>query len=243
MSSEETAETNPESQRKYQSLAEFLKSLGFEPKNIQQYQEAFTHASFSNENRDKGKDYDRWEFLGDAVLDLVVGDLVFRQHPDWPAGRLTRLRASIVEGKNLTEVALKLGFPAYIRFSKGEIPNWVNHKHIYEDVFESFIGVYYFQEGYSAAYELIKKTMEPYLLGEEQAGDKDWRSLLQEEIQAEFKSGVQYKIVDEKINGNDTSFTAVCMVDDVILGTGVGKNKKEAMTKAAKEALLSRRRQ
>lgn len=232
----------PEQQpRKFPTLEELIRSLGCVPTRMSDYMEAFTHASYVGENSNS-RSYDRWEFLGDGVLDLVVGDLLFKQYPTWPSGKMSKTRASIVEGKNLCDTAVKLGFAPYVRFSTGEKKNAAYHGHIFEDVFESFIGVYYSQEGYAKVYDFIARTMDPYIKGEELAGEKDWKSLLQEEIQKEFKSGVQYQIVSETGDAADKSFTAICMVDGVILGTGTGHNKKQAMTQAAKEALLSRRR-
>ena len=232
----------PEQQpKKFETLKELIQSLGIDPKDMNLYYQAFTHASYSNEHRGS-KSYDRLEFLGDGVLDMVVGDLLYRAHPDWDSGRLSKGRAQIVEGHNLSEIAVNLGFAPYVRFSAGERMNAAFHLHIFEDVFEAFIGAFYLEDGYEAVYSFVSSTMAQYVSGEQKAGVTDWKSKLQEEIQAEFKSGVTYKIVSESGPSQDKTFTAVCMVDGVILGTGTGHNKKQAETEAAKEALLARKR-
>ena len=205
------------------------------------YEEAFTHSSYSNEHRDSSS-YERLEFLGDGVLDLVVGDLVFRAHKKYTPGKLSKLRSSIVEGRNLTEIAIKLGFAPYVKFSNGEKKNAQYHGHIFEDVFESFIGAMYLDLGYDYAYEFISKTMAEYVSGAEIAGERDWKSDLLEEIQSEFKTLVEFEIVKESGINTDKTFEAVAKVNGVILGTGIGHNKKQAETQAAKEALLSRQR-
>lgn len=234
--------TYPEQQpRRFPTLAGLIESLGIHPKDIALYQQAFTHASYSNEHR-SCPSYDRLEFLGDGVLDLVVGDLLFRAHPQWASGQLSKARSRIVEGHNLSEVAIELGFAPYVRFSVGEKLNAAYHGHIFEDVFESFVGALYLEEGYEAVYAFISRTMNPYIIGEQSAGVTDWKTKIQEVIQAEFKSGVTYEIVSETGQAQSKMFTAVCMVDGVILGTGSGHNKKQAETEAAKEALLARKR-
>lgn len=227
--------------KKYPTLEELIRSLGIVPKDMSLFEMAFTHASYSNEHRE-ARDYDRLEFLGDGVLDLIVGDLLYKEHPDYNSGKLSKNRSQIVEGKNLSDLAIKLGFAPYVRFSQGEKKNAAFHGHIFEDVFESFIGAVYLERGYDYVYKLISVLMDEYVKGIKLAGSIDWKSKLQEEIQAEFKSGVTYEIVNQEIKNGSTVFTAVCKVDGVILGTGIGHNKKQAETEAAKEALLSRKR-
>lgn len=227
--------------RKYPTLKAFIESLGIHPINLNLYDAAFTHASYRNEHRGS-LDYDRLEFLGDAVLDLVVGDLIYRQHPDYNSGKLSKLRQQIVEGHNLCDLAIRYGFPPYVRFSEGEKKNAAFHGHIFEDVFESFIGAVYLDHGFDFVYHLISTVMADYISGAKFAGEFDWKSKLQEEIQGEFKSGVTYEIVNQVGPNTSPTFTAVCKVDGVILGTGTGHNKKLAMANAAKEALLARRR-
>ena len=227
--------------KKFETLELLIHSIAPEAKRINLYKEAFTHASFSNEHRDYPS-YDRLEFLGDAVLDLVVGDLSFKAHRDYNSGKLSKLRSSIVEGRNLTEVSIKLGFAPFVLFSQGEKKNAQYHGHIFEDVFEAFIGALYLDLGYDYTYKFIAKTMNEYIHGVEEAGERDWKSDLLEEIQAEFKVPVVFEIVKETGSNTDKSFEAVAKVNGVILGTGIGHNKKQAETEAAKEALLTRQK-
>lgn len=227
--------------QRYPTLMELVRSIAPKAGREKLYQEAFTHASYSNEHRES-PDYDRLEFLGDAVLDLVVGDLSFRAHRPYRSGQLSKLRASIVEGRNLASVAVRLGFAPYIRFSEGEKRNAQYHGHIYEDVFEAFVGALYLDLGYEFVYAFLAKTMEEYVKGVEEAGARDWKSQLLEEIQGEFKTPAVFEIVKETGSNADKRFEAVVKVNGIVLGTGVGHNKKQAETEAAKEALLSRQR-
>lgn len=227
--------------RKYETLEEFIKSIVPEATRMKLFQEAFTHSSYSNEHRGNPS-YERLEFLGDGVLDLIVGDLVFRTHRNYQPGKLSKLRASIVEGHNLSEIAIKLGFAPYVRFSEGEKKNAQYHGHIFEDVFEAFIGAVYLDLGYDYSYKLISEVMADYVKEEETAGVRDWKSQLLEEIQAEFKMPVVFEIVGESGGSIDKTFTAVAKLNGIILGTGTGHNKKQAETEAAKEALLARQR-
>jgi len=227
--------------KKYETLEELIKGLGIVPKDMALYEKAFSHASYTNEHSNT-EDYDRLEFLGDGVLDLIVGDLLYREYPTYNSGMLTRGRSQIVEGKNLSDLAVELGFAPYIRFSEGEKNNAAFHGHIYEDVFEAFIGALYLENGFNYVYKFIKKLMRDFVKGNKSAGIFDWKSKLQEEIQAEFKSGVTYEIKQITDENGKMMFSAVCKVDGVLLGSGTGHNKKEAMKEAAKEAFLARKR-
>lgn len=232
----------PEQQpRKYPHLSELIQSLGIEPGNLSLYYEAFTHASYSNEHRGNPS-YDRLEFLGDAVVNLIAGNLLYEAHPDWPSGKLSRGRSSIVEGANLCNISVDLGFAPYVRFSEGEKQNAAFHGHIFEDVFEAFVGAVFLDRGYEVAREFLVRILTPYVSGAETAGVIDWKSRLQEEIQKEFKSGVTYRIISESGVAQEKRFKAACLVDGVVLGVGEGHNKKQAETEAAKEAYLARKR-
>lgn len=227
--------------REYENLMDFIHTITPEAQRSSLYEEAFTHASFINNNINC-RDYDRLEFLGDGVLDLIVGDLVFKAHKKYKSGQLSKLRASIVEGHNLTEIAIKLGFAPYVRFDKGERNNAQYHGHVFEDVFEAFIGALYLDLGFDYVYKFVEKTMESYVTLAETAGVRDWVSELYDEIQKEFKTLVEFEIVKESGTNTDKAFEAVAKVNGIVLGTGVGHNKKQAKTEAAKEALLSRQR-
>lgn len=227
--------------REFNNLMDFIHTIAPEAKRTSLYEEAFTHASFINNNIDC-RDYDRLEFLGDGVLDLVVGDLVFKAHKKYKSGQLTKLRSRIVEGKNLMDIAIKLGFAPYVRFDKGEKNNAQYHGHVFEDVFEAFVGALYIDLGFDYVYRFVERTMSNYVTEAESAGVRDWVSELYDAIQKEFKTLVEFEIVRESGTNTDKVFEAVAKVNGVVLGTGTGHNKKQAKTEAAKEALLSRQR-
>ena len=232
----------PEQQpKKYETLKELIQSLGVEPQDMCLYQQAFTHASYANEHRG-AVSYDRLEFLGDALVNLVAGNMLFETHRDWPSGKLSKGRSRIVEGANLCNIAIDLGFAPYVRFSEGERTNAAFHGHIFEDVFEAFVGALFLDRGYRETRDFLERILLPYASGAEEAGVTDWKSRLQEEIQKEFKSGLTYQIVSESGDSQEKTFKAVCLLDGIVLGVGVGHNKKQAETEAAKEAYLARRR-
>src|SRR5574344_1685675 len=125
---------------------QLLKELNITYTDFSLYEAAFTHVSFSNENKAKEpglKDYDRLEFIGDAVLGLVVGDLIYSRFPKMDSGQLSKCRSSLVMGPTETGFAVKMGFADYIRLSKGETKSGPVKSKILEDVFEAFIGAFY----------------------------------------------------------------------------------------------------
>ncbi len=218
-----------------QGLEAILKSFHIETEDVSLYEMAFTHASYTNEHKEC-QDYDRLEFLGDSLLDMIVGDMVYEYYPDSNSGVLSKTRAVLVEGKTLSSLSEQLGFASLVRYSKGEQNNSKFHKHINEDVFEAFLGALYLDQGYSKVREVIITLFAPLLPGSmERATQRDSKSTLQEILKGQV---IDYVVVkQENLNSENVCFTVEARLQGVVLGIGKGHNTKEAEIAAAKSAI------
>ena len=139
------------------SIRDILREFNISTSSYYLYEQAFSHSSYAHEHGDK-HDYERIEFMGDAVLDLVVADLVFKNHPNMPQGDMSKLRSKLVKKESLANYARKYNFGEAILLGNGEKQNGgKNLDKILEDVFEAFIGAIYLDLGYDMTYSIIKK--------------------------------------------------------------------------------------
>lgn len=221
-------------------FTDLLNKLNIECKNPNLYKAAFTHVSYKNEHKNEDcEDYDRLEFIGDGVLDLVVADLIYHHFPNMRSGELSKCRSSLVMGTTLSSFSSKLGFEKYVRVSKGEQKLGSINKKILEDVFEAFIGAYYldnekdFNKVKDFVINLFKKPLQHY----QQLEEFDYKSRLQEIIQAGGKGNINYVVVSETGSPQDKNFVIEVRVDGISLGKGNGSSKKKAEQMAAKNAL------
>lgn len=216
-------------------MERLFEKLGIKPKDISLYKTAFSHSSYVNEHKVKN-DYERLEFLGDAVLDLVVADYLYTHHKN-NEGEMTKVRASYVcENANYC-YATGLGLSKYILVGHGEQKDGGNFKKaIVADIFEALMGAIYIDLGYSTARKTILKVIVPYIENPDITFFSDYKSSLQEYVQTKQKSLV-YKLIDERGPAHDKRFTVEVQIDDMIYGVGEGTSKKEAEQEAAKEAL------
>ncbi len=210
---------------------EILDKLNIEYNNISLYTEAFTHTSYSNEHS-HCPNYERLEFLGDAVLELIISKYLF-QDKEYKEGIMTKKRASYVCENALYRYASDLDFFKYIRLGSGEKkePNPT----ILADVFEAFIGAMYLDKGFDYTEEKMIKIITPYIK-ENIEFLKDYKSELQELVQT-FKKSVEYKIVNEYGEPHCPTFVCEVLVDGMILGRGCANSKKGSEQEAAREAL------
>jgi len=199
---------------------------------------ALTHRSYAFEN---GLDVnnERLEFLGDAVLGVVVTDMAFREFPEMPEGELAKLRAAIVNMGALAEVARDLGIGRYVRLGKGEEMSGGRDKSsILADAFEALLGAVYLDRGMTAARRLIVRLFRPrmvaYVRGE---GDRDYKTILQELASAELHSLPEYRLT-ERGPDHEKEFTATVYLGGTAWGRGIGRSKKEAEQQAAHEAYV-----
>jgi len=212
-------------------MEEFLNRYGIIPNNIKLYGVAMSHSSYANEHKDK-KNYERLEFLGDAVLELVVSEYLYKNY-EQDEGDMTKMRANYVCENANYEYMNKLGLIEYIKVGNGEVTNI--KKAIVADIFEAFIGAIYLDQGFDKAKEFVLDVITPYIINKTYFFN-DYKSILQEAVQTDRRS-LAYELVDESGPAHDKSFTIVVRIDDVIYGKGKAGNKKEACQLAAKEAL------
>ena len=193
-------------------------------------EEALTHSSYSNEHKDKNN-YERLEFLGDAVLELIISEYFYKK-TIYKEGEMTKKRASYVCEQALAFYAKEIGLDKCIKVGHGQENN-INDT-IIADVFEAVLGAIYLSNGLDVSKEYIHEFVIPYIekgfvfLG-------DYKSLLQELVQTDKKS-LEYVIVNESGESHDKTFEVVVKIDNIIYGKGIGKSKKEAEQKAAFDA-------
>ncbi len=202
--------------------------------------QAFTHRSFLNENRDKDLEHnERLEFLGDAVLELVTTDYLFKTFPDRNEGDLTAFRASLVNTQSISDVATNLGFNDYLRLSKGESKDEGRARsYILANVFESVIGAVYLDQGYEKAEKFITEFLFPTL--DRVIAEGTWvdaKSKLQEVVQEKHGVTPSYKTVKEDGPDHDKVFTVAVYFNDKKIDTGSGKSKQEAEQDVARKIL------
>jgi ribonuclease III len=212
------------------------RALGVRFKDPRLREAALTHRSYAFE-RDRDETNERMEFLGDAVLGLVVTDLAYRRFPDLPEGELAKLRAATVNMITLADVARDLGLGEEILLGKGEeLSGGRDKTSILADAMEAVLGAVYLDRGLEAARQLIERVFWPrmaaYARGE---GDRDYKTGLQELAAQDLGSVPQYRVTEE---GPDHAkrFTATVFLGGQAYGAGSGRSKKEAEQRAARGA-------
>ncbi len=215
-------------------MDELFKKINIKPKQRKLYDSAFSHSSYANEHKLK-QDYERLEFLGDAVVDLVVADYLYENFYE-PEGEMTKVRASYVCENALYEYSNKLGLPQYIKVGNGEKNKEGKYKKaIVADIFEALLGAIYIDLGYMEARRVALSVITPYI-DNNVVFFSDYKSSLQEAVQTN-KQSVEYVLVDEVGPSHDKTFTFEARVDGILYGVGTAKSKKEAEQEAAKDAL------
>lgn len=199
--------------------------------------QAFTHASYRNEHkRPSLEDNERLEFLGDAVLELVVSEFLYKTKPTMPEGELTRMRAAIVCEPTLVKFARDLQFDQFIRLGRGEERSGGRHRNaLLADVFEAFIGALYLDQGLEAVRSFLDRYVFP--IAESYANLKDYKTTLQEWVQQHDARGLRYIITEERGPAHAKEFVVQVTLGDVVMGEGSGRSKKEAEQQAASVAL------
>lgn len=216
-------------------MEKLFKKLQIEPKNRKIYQLAFSHSSYVHENHLKS-DYERLEFLGDAVLDLVMSDYLYN-HLNVKEGDMTKIRASYVCENACFTYASNLGFSDYIKVGHGEELEGGRYKKvILADIFEAFMGAIYLDLGYEIVRSVILKVVVPYIEDPKVIFFNDYKSSLQEYIQTEQR-GLKYDLIKEEGPAHNKRFTIEVSVDGIVYGIGTAHSKKEAEQEAAKSAL------
>ena len=214
-------------------MDELFEKLNITPKNMSLYKTAFSHSSYVNEHKVKN-DYERLEFLGDAVLDLAVADYLYNNHKE-SEGEMTKVRASYVcENANFC-YATSLNLQDYILLGHGEQKDGMK-KAIVADIFEALMGAIYIDLGYATARKVILNIITPYIEDPTITFFNDYKSSLQEFVQNNQQS-IEYNTVNEEGPAHDKTFTVEVKIDNIVYGIGTGPSKKEAEQEAAKVAL------
>ena len=212
---------------------DLLKLINIETDNKELYETALTHTSYANENNVTS--YERLEYLGDAVLELVMSDYLYN-NTNYQEGVMTKTRAKYVCEEALYEYSLKLGLNKYLLLGHGEEENGGrNRKAIVADIFEAIIGAIYLDKGFIEAkkfiYENVIKVIES-----DGVDFNDYKSILQELVQTDKRS-LEYVVVSETGPAHNKEFEVIAKIDDIIYGKGIAHSKKGAEQKAACDAL------
>ncbi len=220
-------------------LAELEQKLGYSFQDKQLLKQALTHSSYANEMRIlKTGDYERLEFLGDAVLELVSSDFLFSKYPTIPEGQLSKLRAALVCEPALATAAKRISLQDYFLLGKGEEATGGRKKEsIACDIMEAIIGAIYRDSGIEEA----KKLIFSYILDdiEQKKLVYDAKSTLQELAQSKYKVPLSYRLIYEDGPEHDKSFGVEALLGDRVVGQGEGRSKKTAEQQAAYMALLT----
>lgn len=214
------------------NISELESKLGYKFKNIELLKTALTHSSFANEHSVECNE--RMEFLGDAVLELCMSKYLY-QVISLDEGVLTKTRAKAVCEGALDVYASKIELSKYIFLGKGEETSGGRQRPaIIADALEAVLGAIFLDGGFEEAYKVVYEFFIPYM--NDVTRVKDYKSLLQEKLQSE-KRTIRYEIVRDEGPANDKEFEAVVYMDEILMGRGIGKTKKEAQQNAAKNAL------
>jgi len=211
-----------------------LDDLNIPYTNLEYYNQAFTHTSYANENNTES--YERLEYLGDAVLELVISEYLYK-NTEYEEGKMTKLRSSYVCENALYEYSCLLGLNEEIKLGRGESERDGKHnKTIVADIFESFIGAIFLDCGFDVVKNFIYTHIVPLIENHSIDFIEDYKSVLQELVQTDRKS-LTYEVVEESGPAHDKTFKIVVKIDDIVYGEGVAHSKKEAEQLAAKSAL------
>lgn len=206
--------------------------VNISPTNMNLYIAAVTHSSFANENPSY-TDYERLEFLGDAVLEIIISDYLYKERK-LEEGVMTRMRASYVCEEACACYAKELGLDADIKLGSGEVLNQT----ILADVFEAFVAAIYLDQGFDFVKEFVLNIIIKYI---EKEVDflHDYKSALQELVQT-VKKSVTYEVIKEEGPAHNKTFTSIVKIDGITMGTGTAGSKKASEQEAARDALSKR---
>jgi len=224
-------------------FTEFQKRAGVSFKDENLLTQAFVHRSYINENKNSGLSHnERLEFLGDAVLELVITDFLYLKYPTKAEGDLTAYRSALVNATTCSDIATKLGMNDYLLLSKGESKDMGRaRQYILANTLEAFIGALYLDQGYENAKAFIEREFTPLIDGIISAGSFiDAKSLFQEKAQEFDNATPSYKTLRESGPDHEKKFTVGVFVGKELVAEGVGDSKQDAEQAAAREALKVR---
>ena len=218
-------------------LSDFEEKLGYTFRDKSLLENALTHSSYANEHRREGaSSNERLEFLGDAILGLVVAEHLYRTHPDKPEGELTKLRAELVCEKSLAEVAGRLELGKELRLGHGESHGGGSHRpSMLADAVEAVLAAAYLDGGMEVPKDIITRL----ILGKEPtvSGNQDYKTRFQELVQRNRDQVISYALTGESGPDHHKTFTVEVSLNGTPVGTGSGSSKKRAEQDAAREAI------
>ncbi len=222
-----------------EKLSEFEQVLGYRFTDLRLLQKGLIHSSYAFEQPQDCKNNETLEFLGDAVLDLAVGYILFKRYPEMKEGELTKLRAALVNETHLAGMAREIDLGAYLCLGKGEdASNGRKKSSILSCAYEAVVGAIFEDGGYDVVTEFVETFFIPAIAGKkEELLVADAKSRLQELLQEKYNQAPSYKLDSEDGPSHQRSFTVSVHFQHQILGTGTAKSKKEAEQRAAAAAL------
>lgn len=222
-------------------IDELEKLLNIKIKDKNLFILALTHPSYNADANTKHQDYERLEYMGDAILDYVSADLIFKMHPEMDQGFMSKLRSYLVKSHTLAQYARKINLFNFIRAGHSISLNQISSSDkILEDVFEALVGAVYLDQGIERTYRFISSLMKKDIQKVNVDDLTDYKTRLQEEMQAEHRDSVHYELVSQTGPAHDRTFTVNVLFNDIVLASGTGKSKKAAEEEAAKNALAKR---
>jgi ribonuclease-3 len=225
----------------YHDVQELQNRLGYRFGNVELLRHALTHSSYANEHHLKREgNNERLEFLGDAVLEMISSECLYKNHPQMPEGELTKLRASLVCEPTLAQCAKEIELGAHLLLGKGEdVTGGRERNSILSDAFEAVIGAIYLDGGFTNAKEFIERTVLSDV--ENRTLFCDSKTILQEMIQRDHKGTLSYRLLSETGPEHMKRFTVCACLDNRELAKGEGKTKKAAEQEAAYRSILKLR--
>lgn len=213
-------------------MMKVFNKLDINPTNMNLYSAAVTHSSFTNENPSY-PDYERLEFLGDAVLEIIISEFLYKER-HLEEGVMTRMRATYVCEEACATYAKEIGLEDDIRVGSGEEVNQT----ILADVFEAFVAALYLDQGYEFTRDFVLNIIINYI---DRGVDflHDYKSTLQEFVQT-VKKSIIYEVIDEKGPAHNKTFTSIVKIDGIVMGKGTAGSKKASEQEAARDALSKR---
>ncbi|RJP18562.1 MAG: ribonuclease III [Candidatus Abyssobacteria bacterium SURF_5] len=221
-------------------LKDLEKLLGVHMRRIDLLNQALCHPSYVNElPEERGEHYEKLEFLGDAVLELIISHELYEAYPQYEEGELTKLRAAVVSKPTLAKTAKKIGIDPFIKLGKGEeLGGGRKRNSLLADALEALIGAIYLDGGLKMAREFILQHFSDEIERLDKDQQKmDYKSILQEKTQMRFQTLPKYTVVRESGPPHDRTYDVLLTIKDEPYGIGTGRNKKEAQQNAARAAL------
>lgn len=226
-------------QDKMNKIHQFLDRMSLKFESDLLLKQAFTHSSYVNEHRHQAiEDNERLEFLGDAVLELLISQFLYKGYPEMTEGDMTKLRAAIVCEPSLVNFALDLSFGSMILLGRGEDATGGRKRPaLLADVFEAFIGALYLDQGLETVNRWLELTVYPKINDGDFTHVMDYKSQLQETVQRKSLGHLTYQVISENGPAHHREFISHVILNEKMIGEGKGKSKKESEQRAAQHAL------